>query len=284
MSTHHEAVVSCYNGTRWDYKRFWRSHRTLAMHFGYYGKGVHTHRGAMQQMNAALAARVRASREDRVLDAGCGLGGSSLWLAEHIGCQVTGVNITPFQIETARRAAAERGLDSLVRFEIEDYAHTPLADHAFTVVWGLESVVHAESKADVLAEAYRLLAPGGRLVLAEYVLRAEPTLTDQDKQVVAPWLEGSAMPSLLTAGQYARILERIGFERVEFGDWTPHVARSLGRLRRIVSGAQPLLSLAQKARIMSSVQCGSVRASYAQSQALRRGLWRYLVITAERPA
>ncbi|MDP9240791.1 MAG: methyltransferase domain-containing protein [Actinomycetota bacterium] len=282
MASQRESVVRYYNETRWDYTHLWRSHRTLAMHFGYYADGVRTHRQAAQQMNARLAAHVGITAADRVLDAGCGLGGSSLWLAANIGCSVTGVNITPFQIETARHMARQRGLDA--RFLLADYARSPFVDGAFTVFWGLESIVHAESKADLLGEAYRLLAPGGRVLVSEYVLRSAPPLNPQERQIVATWLDGWAMPSLLTDREYTGLLGQAGFVGVEIADWTPHVAPSLARIGRIARGVRPFVAPLQRAGLLTRVQRANADASHAQIQALRRGLWRYQIITATRPA
>jgi len=277
-----DAVVTYYNGTRWDYRHLWGSRRSLAMHFGYYADGVRSHQKAVRQMNAALAAQVGITESDRVLDAGCGLGGSSLWLAEHVGGQVTGVNVTAFQVETARRVAEQRPLGTRARFELADYARTPFTDGAFTVMWALESVVHAESRADVLAEAYRLLAPGGRLILAENVLRSTPPVTAQDRQTIAPWLDGWAMPSLVTDIEYVDLLQRAGFERIEVIDWTRYVAPSLVRIGRIARAARPFVLPLQRAGLLSRVQQGNADAPRAQVEALRLGLWCYLVLTAVR--
>jgi cyclopropane fatty-acyl-phospholipid synthase-like methyltransferase len=57
----------------------------------------------MWRMNEILANKVRIAQSDMILDAGCGIGGSSIWLAEHIGCRVVGIDITESQLTIARK-------------------------------------------------------------------------------------------------------------------------------------------------------------------------------------
>jgi tocopherol O-methyltransferase len=147
-----------------------RHHYSLGIHFGYYDDQHRDHDAAVLNINRKLADVAGISKQDRVLDAGCGIGGSSLWLAANRRCRVVGINIVPWQIQQAQALAAQRGLQALADFQLADYADTKLKADSFTVVWGLESVVHAADKQAVIQEAYRLLQPGGRLVIAEYML------------------------------------------------------------------------------------------------------------------
>ncbi len=67
-------------------------------------------------MNERLADRLDLKAGDHVLDAGCGIGGSSIWLAENFGVRVTGITISPTQIDQARKNAKKRGVEHLVNF------------------------------------------------------------------------------------------------------------------------------------------------------------------------
>ncbi len=67
--------------------------------------------------------------------------------------------------------------------------HLACRHNAFTLIWALESVVHAPSKGDFAREAFRLLKPGGRIVLAEYMARDNPPLTSAEAAMLKPWLD-----------------------------------------------------------------------------------------------
>src|ERR1700687_5264220 len=81
------------------YRLFWGEH----LHHGYWEKDESVARAQIQLMER-LAERAGVPRGARVLDIGCGLGGSALWLADKLDCKVTGITISPVQ---ARMAAAK---------------------------------------------------------------------------------------------------------------------------------------------------------------------------------
>ena len=175
-----QPILAYYEETKWDYKYLWKSEETLAIHFGYWDELATSHAASLMRINAVLAQLMELRAGERVLDAGCGFGGSALWLASTIGCQVVGVNITPYQVAKARQSARELGLADLVQFALSDFRRTGLRSASFDAVWALESVVHANDKAEFVAEASRLLKPGGRLAIAEYLLRDDPPVVGDE--------------------------------------------------------------------------------------------------------
>ncbi len=82
-------------------------------------------------MNRALADRIGMRPGQRVLDAGCGVGGSALWLAREGGVEVVGVTLVASQVERARRFAAEVGMAERVTFALDDYASRSFPAGAF---------------------------------------------------------------------------------------------------------------------------------------------------------
>ena len=90
-------VINYYNESAIDYQIVWQAGRDNSIHYGYYDGDNPRHRQAVQNMNYQLAKRANIQKGDKVLDCGCGVGGSSVWLAKNIGAHSTGINITPFQ-------------------------------------------------------------------------------------------------------------------------------------------------------------------------------------------
>lgn len=277
-----DRVRRYYNSTVIDYTTVWTGSKDLAIHFGYFADGTENHETSLLKINEVLSRLVAISRSDRVLDAGCGYGGSAIWLAQHIGCSVVGINVVPFQVRDANRASEKYHLTDTVRFHIQDYAHTSFPNGSFTVIWGLESIVHAEKKEDFISEAFRLLQSGGRILIAEYMLRAEPPLSESEKNIVTPWLRGWAMPSLLTPMEYNNLLAKTGFKNIKTVDLTEKVRPSLRRLGTIVVWGLPLAKILRKIAAINAEHYGNVEAAYYQRMALRAGLWKYMVMTAEK--
>lgn len=275
----HEAIRRYYDHTRLDYRIVWFDRRNLALHFGYWDERVRTHSQSLVRLNEVLAERAGIVAGERVLDAGCGIGGSSLWLAAERGVDVVGVNLVERQVRGAERHARRRGLSGRARFLVRDYADTGLSDASFDVVWALESLCHAPDKPAVLREARRLLRPGGRLAVVEYLLEPGP-LAAEDTLLLQGWLDAWSMPGLATRAELAAWLGDAGFEDVRFEDMSANVAPSLRRLDRACAVFGPGAAMLRTLRLISQTRYDNLRASRWLYTLFRRGVWREVIVTA----
>lgn len=277
-----EAVSAYYEETWKDYRGVWMDRRNRAIHMGYWDPSTRSHSESLLNMNRLLARSVGLRSGERVLDAGCGVGGSAMWLAEEYRAHVVGVTLVEDQVRRARRYAAERGLDHLVTFERQDYLDTGLPEGSFDVVWAQESLCHVPDKQLFFPEAYRLLRPGGRLAVAEY-LRAPTPCSARDERLLDSWFRGWMIPNLLTEEQLVTTAREAGFEALTVADITPGARRSMRRLHRVTVAFYPLVYVLYLLGFRSPVQHGNIRASRDQWRALRRGLWSIGLLTARRP-
>ena len=258
-----------------------RDPASYALHLGFWDAKTHRYRQAIDNENRALAGKARIERDDRVLDAGCGFGASSLWLAGEIGARVVGIDLAPSQIFGARRLAASAGPSVLesVEFHRADFCRTGFSPDSFDVVWAVESVCHAANKGRFLVEAYRLLKPGGRLIVADLFRSARP-LDSEEEALAGRWLAGWAIPDLLTEGEFAAAARTAGFSGQSFVDATAEVWPSLRRLHRRALLAYPLAGLLMKAGVLSEERLAAILSGRLQFEALGRGLWSYGLFTA----
>lgn len=276
---HTQAVTDYYNNTRAEYRFIWRNRHNLGIHFGYYDREHMTHDAAVLNLNAQLAKRVNITKGDRVLDAGCGVGGSAIWLAQNVGCKATGINITPRQVQRAKENAANRNVSDLTDFLVADFADIPFGAKSFSVFWGLESIVHAENKQAVLNEAYRVLRPGGRLVIAEYLV-PECELNSEEKTLLDTWLRGWEMPGLESPKTYRQMLKKAGFRDIQIDDWTEHMMPSFRRLGSFSKRFKPVAPLLSLLGLANQNQRRNLEAAEAQIRLLETGAWSYRVVTA----
>jgi tocopherol O-methyltransferase len=278
-----EAIVSYYDETWIDYRALWLNRDNLAVHFGYTDASTRGHTDALKNMNRVLAERVQIQPGERVLDAGCGVGGSSLWLAAERGAEVIGITLVARQVTMARHYAAQRGLAERASFEQADFTATPFPDASFDIVWAVESLCHAPDKAAFYREAARLLRPGGRVVVADFVRVARPVDPIGEK-LLHEWLEGWAVPDIDTPGEHLGHLAAAGFAEPRLDDVTAHTRPSLRRLYRMAYWTYPLAVFGRVTGIRSEVQHGNVIASIRQYQALRHDAWFYSILSATKPA
>jgi|GEM_PF-80710 len=168
---YHQKIESYYDESLRDYEIVWQLKHSMALHYGYWDENTRTHRQALWNMNFQVAKNAQIKESDVVLDAGCGVGGTSFFLANNIGCSVQGISLSQAHINRALEYKKENDLKDLVEFSCQDFCTTSFPDQTFDVIFGIESIVHSSNKADFLKEAYRLLKPEGRLLISDYFLR-----------------------------------------------------------------------------------------------------------------
>jgi tocopherol O-methyltransferase len=281
---HVERIERYYRDSDFDYNAIWRSNRNLARHFGFGSDGrrrgqLHDH--ALLVANSRLAVLGGIGPSTRVLDCGCGLGGTSIWLARERNAQVTGIDLLERQIERARREAARARVAGRTQFVVGDYTATRLGSERFDVVLAQESLCHAEKKELFYHEAYRLLAPGGATVIAEYMRVARP-FSPRREAMIREWCDGWVMPDLLTSEEHRAAAAAAGFYDVEILDATLEVLPSLERLYRRAVHCYPFHQVLRACGVRNVVHHGNIMAARLQFDALKRGLWFYGLLRARK--
>jgi tocopherol O-methyltransferase len=165
---------------------------------------------AVQRMTRLIVESARISRRDLVVDAGCGVGGTSLYVAERYGCSVVGLNINDQQLGIARRRAVERGLANRVTFRICDCARElPFPDDSVDAIVNIESACHYRDRATFIAECARVLRPGGRLAAQDWMASEHLGPARRSRQI-APLEAAWVLWKLDSLSSYRTMLEAAG--------------------------------------------------------------------------
>ena len=145
-------------------------------------------------------------RGSRILDVGCGIGGSSRILAKYYGFNVTGITISPEQVRRARELTP---FELNCNFQVMDALELKFEDGTFDAVWSVEAGAHMNDKKKFADEMLRTLRPGGYLALADWNsrdLKAYPP-SFFEKLVLKELLEQWVHPNFISIKEFGNILK-----------------------------------------------------------------------------
>ena len=218
------SVASAYDQWTQDQllERLWGEH----IHLGYYGHSIRGRdfRAAKQDFVDALAHWGQIDQlppGTRVLDVGCGIGGSARILARDYGFDVLGVSISPAQI---KRATELTPSDLSCRFQVMDALDLQLADQSVDGVWSVEAGPHMPDKQRYADELLRVLKPKGVLAVADWNRRdpSDGAMSRNERWVMRQLLHQWAHPEFASIKGFRHNLEASQQQRGEVitDDWT----------------------------------------------------------------
>lgn len=190
-----------------------------------------------REATVELASRAPLQPGLRVLDVGCGLGGTVRYLASEHHCRATGIDLTHEYVEVANALADLVGLKNRVEYRQASALDMPFDDGSFDVVWTEHVQMNIANKRAFYAEAARVLTPGGRLLFHDIFQGDGGPL-----HYPVPWAEDSSISFLATPDSVQGILEESGFS---IRDWEDKSQSSLDWFVAIIeklklSGPPPL--------------------------------------------
>jgi ubiquinone/menaquinone biosynthesis C-methylase UbiE len=281
-STYHKAIIGYYNSTEHSYKDAWDLNNSLAIHYGYWDSKVQSFPQSLLRMNEVMAETAAIKPEDHVLDAGCGVGGSSIFLASVIGCKSTGITLSERQVQQANENRKKKGAGGLVDFKVMNYGETDFPDASFNVVWGCESICYADNKEQFIKEAFRLLKPGGRLVIADGFVT---DFSNNDHPVIRQWLDGWQVNYLETPGRFELFMKQAGFTCVNYRNISKETSHSSRRLYKFyyLASLYLLWKKINFSKPATEMQKKNIKACKYQYKGMKKGLWQYGLIVGKKP-
>lgn len=282
LNPYHQKIIDYYRDTENSYKDSWDLDNSLAIHYGYWDQKVKSFPESLIRMNEVMIETAAIKSTDYVLDAGCGIGGSSIFLAKTLGCKVTGISLSKQQVDKANILANRDGVESKVSFEVMNYSATSFPDNSFNVVWGCESICYAENKSDFIREAYRLLKPGGRIVIADGFVS---DFDNNQHPVIRKWLDGWQVNFLETPERFGQFMKDAGFKDVCYRNISRETTHSSRRLLKYyyLGNLYLLWKKINFSKPATEIQKKNILACKYQYVGMKRSLWQYGLFVGRKP-
>jgi tocopherol O-methyltransferase len=262
-----------YDRLSWLYRLFWGEH----LHHGYW-ENKESVASAQIQLMERLAAQAGIPRGARVLDIGCGVGGSALWLAEQFDCEVTGITISPVQARMAAAKAKGRGLTRRVQFRVCDANQWQPEPASADVIWIMESSEHFRDKPGFFERCACALKPGGILAVCAWLRRDGP-LRQDEQNLVNTIAEAMLSASLDSLSAYQGWMRDAGLTVTVADDITRHVEPTWFHCSRI--GDHPAIRFFL--RFTGEHTRRFVRSFPLMKQAYAQGAMAFGLVVAKKP-
>lgn len=257
------AVADHYDELDPIYRRVWGEH----VHHGLWATGRETTAEAVEALVDTVGDRLGLMPGQACVDIGCGYGSTARRLAVTRGVRVIGFTLSA---EQANYAAVNPVPD--VDIQVRDWLANGLADASADAAWAIESSEHMVDKPRFFAEAHRMLAPGGRVVICAWL--AETGASGwKVRHLLEPICREGRLPSMGTREEYEAMATAAGFTVTGYEDVSRRVARTwpicAGRLvqalftdretRRLALGARNRNSFLGIPRLILAYRTGAMR-------------------------
>ena len=191
-----------------------------------------------RQASEDFISQLELSADNHTLDVGCGIGGTSRFVASRYGCRVTGIDLTPEFVSTGQSLCDWVGLSGRVELHQGDATAMPFADESFDAAFMLHVGMNVADKAGLFAEVYRLIRPGAIFGVYDVMQTGNEALT-----YPVPWSSTPETSALATREHYEAALRHAGFDILRVRDRREFAAAFFAETRRKMEqagGAPPL--------------------------------------------
>ncbi len=192
------------------------------IHDGYYISGKETKEEAQENLTRYIAEKARIRNGSRILDVGCGVGGSSFWLARNKQAKTVGITISPVQVQIATKQAQNQRLDST--FLLMDAEKMNFVE-SFDAIWVIAASTHFQNQESFVKSATAFLEKGGKFIVFDWMAN-EDVVDVANDPYLRPVSEGMLLLSLCSIDSYLKWFIENGYRITFAEDITDHTIKT----------------------------------------------------------
>lgn len=250
-------------------------------HFGFYPtkKADITEKEAQVLLQDQVAKNLNLKEGQVVLDAGCGQGVVSTYLAKKYGPSIFGITVVPFEIKRAQERAKKLNVADKTNYQLMDYSTTDFPDNYFDAIYTTETLSHSPNIHKTLKEFFRILKPGGKIALFEYTLAPDKEFSEREYKMLNIVIDGSAMMGLkdFRHDQFTTTIEKAGFENVQEQNISENMRPSFYRLHKLSVVPYKIVKFFGLQKFFINITAG-----YEYYKMADKGLFRYCIFTGNK--
>lgn len=280
-----KGIAEFYDESSGLWENIWGDH----MHHGFYDSdstvSISDHRQAQIRMiHEALRFADFPGEPKNVVDVGCGIGGSSRYLASTYGATCKGITLSPVQASRANALADAQSLSDKVSFQVADALNQPFEDGQFDLVWSMESGEHMPDKSKFVSELARVAAPGGTIIIVTWCHRdlkpGEESLQPWEQDLLKRICDAFYLPAWCSTADYLKLLQSQSLQDIKAADWTEYVAPFWPAVIRTALTWKGFTSL-------FAAGWKTIKGAFAMPlmiQGFKKGVIKFAIITCRKPA
>ena len=264
------------------YKWFWFDKESLGIHYGFWDKGTKSKKEALLNQYREVIKLLRPKSNELILDAGCGVGGASIWLARKIKAKLIGITLSSKQVKLAKKYLAKYNVSDKVEFYKMDFFKTKFKNKTFNKIFTIESFCYScPNPENLLREMYKVLKKGGKILISDGILLRQPK-NNQEQKLLEKFYLGWKLNRLNTGSEIIKALKKTGFKKIKFISKTESVKRNLNQiyLRGIIF--YPILKILRFFKLISQVELENTFATICQKKLFETDIMGYGIFYAQK--
>lgn len=278
-----EKIKNYYKYSQWFYNVFYSYLNANSMHHGIWTNEVKNLKQACEKTNQIIIDKTGITKSNLVLDAGCGIAGTATYIAQKTGAKIKGISISAPQVKQAKNQVLKRNLNNLIKISQQNYTKTNFPNNTFDVIYAVESACYAYPKKDFTDEAFRILKPGGKIIIVDGYTK-NLNMNQEEKKMLDVFKTAFALDYFGTSEEMTQALKNSKFKIKNVEDYSKKVLPTVIHLEFLRKKLSPIINLC-KYIPHPFTQAGYQNAEAVRSEAyfMKSGHVSYVVHIAEKP-